>query len=308
MHVLRATFRTVCALAAAVTAFSQAGKPVRELITCGRERVHIFDLDAVTDGKATRALWTWQAAGRKDLPAEYHALFRSTDECKPVHHGEWILITSSGGGVALVERAKNQVLFYGRAVNAHSADLLPDNRVAVAASRDPRTQKGDSLILFDVKQPGVELWRTELPAGHGVVWDGPRQILWALSNTDIRAYRLQDWDTPAPSLKRDAIIPLPEGGGHELFPVPGTPFLAVSTTNHCWVFDRDKRSVTPHPLLGDAASIKCISTHPVTGQIAYTQAEEPNWWTERVRLLSPTGSVSFANEQFYKVRWNVSEP
>ena len=291
--------------AVATHGFAQSAKPIRELITCGRERVHIVDLDSVAEGKVTRPLWTWQAAGRKDLPPEYHGLFRSTDECKPVNDGKWILITSSGGGVALVDRATNQVLFYGRAANAHSADLLPNNRIAVASSRDPRNHRGDALILFDVRHPGRELWRTELPAGHGVVWDGKRQILWALATADIRAYWLHDWDTPRATMKLSAVIPLPEDGGHELFPVPGTPFLAVSTAKHCWLFDRDKRTLTPHPQLGEVSSIKCISQHPQTGQIAYIQADRPNWWSERIQFLDPKGTVSFTGEQFYKVRWNV---
>lgn len=294
------------ALGAIRLAAAQDGKPIRELITCGRERVHILDLNALSPDRPLQTLWTWQAAGRPDLPADYHALFRSTDECKPVNGGKWILITSSGGAFALVDRAANKVLCYGRAANAHSADLLPNGRVAVAASRDRRNHQGDALILFDVRHPGRELWRTELPTGHGVVWDGKRQILWALADADLRSYRLDDWETPRPTLTRIGLVPLPEDGGHDLIAVPGTAHLAISTQSRCWLFDRDRKTLQPHPQLAEAASIKSISQHPVTGQIAFVQADRPNWWSERIRLLDPSGSLSFTGEQFYKVRWNVA--
>jgi hypothetical protein len=291
---------TACGLAA------PAANVPRELITCGRERVHILDLNARGADGSPKIIWTWQAAGHPELPKEYVSLFRSTDDCKPVDGGRRILITSSTGGVALVERKDGTVVFYGRAVNAHSADLLPNNRIAVASSRDPRENKGDSLILFDVAQPGRELWRTELPSGHGVVWDDERQLLWALSDTEIRSYRLVDLKSSAPKLERTAVIPLPESGGHEFNPVPGTAMLAVTTSTRCWLFDRDKRALTPHPALGDKAAIKSIAQHPVTGQIAFTEAERPNWWTTRIQFLNPAEICSVTGEQFYKVRWNAT--
>jgi hypothetical protein len=292
-----ATFGFVNALAAT--------EPRRELITCGREKVLILDLNSLDAAGTPKILWTWQAEGRAELPAEYRSLFRSTDECRPVEGGRRILIASSGGAVALVNRATGHVDFYGRAVNAHSADLLPRGRIAVASSRDPRDGKGDSLILFDVTQPGRELWRTDLPSGHGVVWDEQRQSLWALSDEEIRIYRISAWNTDTPRLLLDQAVRLPEAGGHDLSPVPGTAFLSVTTNGHCWLFDRDSKKLTRHPLLGDRAAIKCIGVHPATGEIAYTEAERPNWWTTRIRFINPENTCSVSGEQFYKVRWNV---
>ncbi len=293
-------------LACALALRADTASPKRELLTCGRERVHIVDLNARDAQGAPKIIWTWQAAGRVDLPAEYHALFRSTDECKPVDGGRRILITSSSGAVALVERATGAVVFYGRAVNAHSADLLPGGRIAVAASRDPKENKGDALILFDLARPAEELGRIELPSGHGVVWDAQRQAVWALSDKEIHRHRLVDWQASQPKLERVASHALPEGGGHDLYPVPGTAMLSITTANRCWLFNRDTAAISPHPELSGRANIKCISEHPVTHQIAFTEAERPNWWTTRIRFLRPDDSVSVGSEQFYKVRWNVA--
>jgi hypothetical protein len=271
-----------------------------ELVVCGWDEVFMLRLT----GDKRERIWTWRAKGRADLPSEFHTLFNTTDECKPFDGGSTILITSSGGAAAVVDRVKDRVTFYGRAANAHSADLLPRGRVAVAASHD-RAGKGDRLILFDIAKPNQELWTGELPWGHGVVWDARRRLLWALADEDIRVYELQDWESAAPKLHRVALIALPEAGGHD-FTVVNDALIAVSTGTRCWLFDRNTRTFAPHPQLADKAKVKSISHHPANGRIAFVQAEGENWWAERIHFLNPPGVHHVAGEHFYKTRWNVA--
>ena len=101
----------------------------RELITCGRDKVLILDLNARDAVGTPKTIWSWRAADRAELPADVRVLFRSTDDCKPVDGGRRILITSSSGGVALVERANGAVVFYGRAVNATRPTCCPVSQV-----------------------------------------------------------------------------------------------------------------------------------------------------------------------------------
>jgi hypothetical protein len=249
----------------------QTNTSSRELVVCGWDEVFILSIDA---GASTppRRTWTWRAKGRADLPDVVEPLFRTTDECKPFEGGSKVLITSSGGAVALVDRTQDRVAFYGRASNAHSADLLPGGRVAVAASHDA-AGKGDRLIVFDQARSDHELWSEELPWGHGAVWDEQRKVLWALADRDIRVYELSSWESTAPRLQRVGLIPLPEAGGHDLAAVPGTSSMSVATANKCWLFDRDSRTFRPHPQLGDKAKVKSISQLPAGGRLAYVQAE-----------------------------------
>jgi hypothetical protein len=299
--------RGATAIALAVWALWAAAAPRAadplELVVCGWDEVFILRFDEGSDAKPQR-VWRWRARGRADLPAELHGRFNTTDDCKPYDGGAKILITSSGSAVALVDRPNDKVLFYGRAPNAHSADLLPRGRIAVAASHH-RTDKGDRLILFDESKPNEELWSEELPWGHGVVWDEQRRVLWALADEDIRVFELRDWSSSAPKLQRIALIPLPEGGGHDFSVVPGTPRIAVSTANHAWLFDRDTRRFTPHPQLADKAKVKSITHHPASGRVAYVQAEGENWWAERIHFLNPPGMLHVPGEHFYKARWNT---
>jgi hypothetical protein len=288
----------VAALVALLSAAPASQVPAAsELFVCGWDEVFVLKFE----GDKPRRTWTWRAKERADLPADFKALFNTTDECKPFDDGSRVLITSSGGAVALVDRAKDRVLFYARAANAHSADLLPGGRVAVAASHHAGGN-GDRLILFDLAKSDQELLSEELPWGHGVVWDEQRRLLWALADKDIRVYELRDWQTTSPKLHRVALIPLPEGGGHDFSVVNGS-VIAVSTGTRCWLFDRDTRTFRPHPELADKAKVKSISHHPTTGRLAYVQAEGENWWAERIHFLSPAGTLHVPGEHFYKARW-----
>ncbi len=273
-----------------------AGSGAHHLLTCGAKEVVIVDV-----AQSMKRVWNWTAAGSRGLPPQMVDSYRTTDECKPVDGGSRVLITSSSGGVALVERATGNVEFYATVANAHSATMLPGKRVAVAASH--LEDRGDRLFVFDLARSGRSLYETELPAGHGAVWDERRKTLWALSDKDLRAYRLLDWETAAPRLELAGRDALPEGGGHDLYPVSGTPMLTVTTNTRCWLFDRDRHVFAPHPELGGLAGVKSISFNPETGQTAFVQADRPEWWSETLRFLGPARVWRVPGERFYKARW-----
>jgi hypothetical protein len=268
-------------------------EPAEELLVCGGDEVVAVDLSG-------RTLWSWKATERPEIPPELRPKFRSTDDCKPVDGGAKVLITSSGGAVALVERATGRALFWAAAVNAHSAELLPRGRVAVASSVGTG---GNRLLLFDLAAPGAApLWQEELSSAHGAVWDDVRRTLWALGGRELRAYRLKDWDGPAPSLERAETFPLPDVGGHELRPVPGRPALLVTTHTGVWHFDRDRARFDPADGFPEKDDVKAVDVHPGTGRIAWVRAEE-SWWAFRIRFLNPPGELALPGRRIYKARW-----
>ncbi len=268
------------------------------LLICGWDEVFAI---APFAANPTQKLWSWKAAGRSDLPAEYHDKFRTTDDCKPVDGGRRVLITSSSNGVALVERPSGKVVFYAQARNAHSAEILPGGRIAVAASTG---DTGNRLILFDSKRPADELFSTELYSGHGVVWDAKRRVLWALGLSELREYALRDWDSKKPSVELLRSHDLPTPGGHDLQPAEGDR-LNISSGEHCYRFDRATDRFEPHPDLAHLAHVKCISRHPETGWTVYTQGQGREWWTSTLRFLNPAASLELPGERIYKARWIV---
>jgi hypothetical protein len=277
---------------------SAAASPAGEMIVCGWDEIYILNMGA----RLPKKVWSWKAAGRPDLPEALRTKFQTTDECKPVDGGRRILITSSGGGVALVERAAGKVLFYASVGSAHSAEMLPGNRIAVAGSTG-KSPLHDRLVLFDAAQSGRPLFDTELASGHGAVWDDARQLLWTLSGSYLRTYRLVDWGTTEPKLGKVDEYTLPSSNGHDLIPIPGTDLLSVTTVRDAYVFDRARRTFAPHPQLAGKPNVKSVSVNPVSRQIAWTQADEGFWWTATIRFLNPVATQVEEGARRYKVRW-----
>jgi hypothetical protein len=265
--------------------------PPSDLIACGGDEVFILGLPA---SGVPEKIWSWRASEHPELPEALRKKFGSTDECKPVDEGRKILITSSGGAVALVERPSGKVLFHAAVVNAHSAEPLPGNRVVVASSYG---EGGNRLVLFDLAVSDKPLATEDLHGAHGAVWDADRNLLWVLGETELRAYQLKS-ETFVPKVVRS----LPNAGGHDLRPVPGSPALLLTTGQHVWVFDRDLLAFRTHPRIGDLANVKCVDLDPESGALAYVQGEK-SWWAERVKFLGLDRTVEFPGLKLYKARW-----
>jgi hypothetical protein len=276
-------------------ALGRGTAPTSDLIVCGADEVFIL---AMRDD--ARKVWSWKAAEHPEIPEALRKKFGSTDDCKPVDGGRRILVTSSGGAVALVERPTGKALFTASVVNAHSAEVLPGNRVVVASSAG---EGGDRLVLFDLAVPDKPLASDELPGAHGVVWDADRSLLWSLGTNELRSYEVQvDRTSRALLLSRRGSYTTPNDGGHDLRPVPGTPYLNLTTHHHVWQFDRDLLTFRTHPEFGSMADVKCVDVDPAGGQVVLIQAEV-SWWSEHLRFPGTDRTLEFKDRKLYKARW-----
>lgn len=292
---------TLRALTAALAVSFASFASAQQLLVCGWDKVYLLDT-AAAHGKIEK-LWTWDARQCNELPESLRATFKTTDDCKPVDGGSRILISSSSGGCALVERPSGRAVWYAQVPNAHSVELLPRNRIVAAASTHA---KGNRLMLFDMARPDPFIWDAPLHSAHGVVWDAKRRCLWALGFKELQCYELKDWESENPSLAMKASHALPDESGHDLQPVPRSNDLIVTTGRHVYLFDRDKQAFRLHPELGDRVSVKSVCVHPVTGQTVFVQATE-SWWSDRLGLLAPSGKIQLPKERLYKARWLAPE-
>jgi hypothetical protein len=294
-------FAAVCgALSAAPRAVGASGIQgrERELIVCGWDEVFIL---AVGEGPTptARKTWSWRVGDSPEIPASLQKAFGTTDDCKSAEEGR-VFISSSGGALAVIERGTKRALFHAPLTNAHTIEWLPDNRIAGAASTST-AGTGNRLVIFD-RQTGRELASDELISAHGAVWDDGRNVLWALGGQVLRGYSIGARRGPA-RLDRMFELALPDAGGHDLRPIPGSSRLFVSTLRRCWYFDRDRREILPHDTLATQADIKCYDVHRDTKRVVYTQGEQPNWWTEHLRFQNPDGVIRLPGERLYKARW-----
>ena len=84
-----------------------------------------------------------------------------------------MLVTASGGGVALIRIADKKAMFYAKpGGNPHSAEVLPDGNVVVASS----TGNLLSVYVYNGADSYVSRPAFTMPvhSAHNVVWDRKR--------------------------------------------------------------------------------------------------------------------------------------
>ncbi|GAB3337960.1 DUF6528 family protein [Larkinella ripae] len=275
--------------------FAQAPKG-KGLLVCGDSKVHLVNYEPGKDS-IPEVIWTWDAHEAMDLPTEIRTQkFNTMDDCKAIQNGEQILVSSSGGVIAIVNRRDSKVLFHANVPNAHSIELLPAGLIAAAASTHP---KGNRIMLFDRQQPDKPLFTDSLYSAHGVVWDQKRQRLYALGLTVLREYRLEKGSLP--SLRRVREWTIPGNSGHDLQPTLDGDYLFLTETGGAWQFDLRKHTFSKIPGFADAPHTKSVGRDR-SGQFIYTVPEE-SWWTFHVRFQHPNHALSFPTMKVYKARW-----
>lgn len=286
------------ALAFVLLAGSSLIKKTHELIICGDDKVLVIDRDA-SDKENVKVLWSWKVSEATDLPPAYQKYLVPTDECKPVGDDK-ILITSSGGGVVLVDRKTKKSLFFAHSPMAHSAEILPGNRVVIALSTH---DSGNRLEVYDLNQSEKVVFRDSLYSGHGVVWNEKLSSLFALGYDELRRYALKDWNTDRPSLQLEEKWKLPDDGGHDLLLVSDKRLL-LTTTKSVWNFNIADGKFTPFEMLSSVGgNVKSVNYSDKRNELVYTKGEI-SWWTHNIYLKNPDKTIILPDINVYKVRVN----
>ena len=266
------------------------------IVACGDDQVLIIDSEA-SEGKDVKTVWTWKVSDAVDLPEIYQQYMRSNDDCKPVDGNKKILITSSSGGVVLVDRETGKSLFYAHVPNAHSAEYLPNDRIAVALST---AEGGNSIEVYDESRSDEVLYRDSLHSGHGVVWIQGIETLFALGGSELRSYSLENWNSEKPELKLENSWVLPDRGGHDLVSVSDNR-LILTTGDSVWNFDIKEEKFSPFSALEGIRGVKSVNYDETTGRLIYTKAEE-SWWTKNIYCRNPDKVITIPGMKLYKVR------
>lgn len=285
----------VSLLAGTLTTFAQSATE-KLLLVCGDSKILLVDYKTGKDS-IPAIVWSWDAHEAMDLPEEYRTKkFNTMDDCKPIRQGQQILVSSSSGAIAILNRSDKKVLFYAPVPNAHSIELLPGDLIAAAASTAP---DGNRIMLFDQRQPDKPLYSDSLYSAHGVVWDAKRNSLYALGLTVLREYKLIT--TGPKRLKQVREWTIPGNSGHDLQPTLDGNYLFLTETDGAWQFDLNQHTFTKIPGFTDAPHTKSVGRDR-SGQFIYTVPEQ-SWWTYHVRFQHPAHALSFPDLKVYKARW-----
>jgi len=271
-----------------------------EIVICGDNKLVVLQNNTSNLDSIAQIIWQWQPSQSSELPKQFQEKYLQTlDECKPINDGADFLVTSSKSAVALINRATKKASFYAHAPNAHSAELLPFNKIVVALST---AENGNAIRIYDLKQSDVILSSDYLYSAHGVVWDNKDSVLYALGYSELRAYKINNLQTNKPKLYLINTFTIPDRSGHDLQWIPNTRILLFTTEFGVHTFDVQNNEFKPYSKLEKRKDIKSISIHPITKQIMFVQAEE-SWWSFHIQFLEPNHQIAVPFIKVYKARW-----
>ncbi|MES2276480.1 MAG: DUF6528 family protein [Bacteroidota bacterium] len=267
-------------------------KPIKAFLVCGDYKVLLVDYTSSKDS-IPHIIWSWDAQTAVGLPDDYRTKFKSVDDCKS--YGDYILVSSSSGAVAVVNRKDNKTVFYADAAMAHSVEMLPGGLLAVAASTHV---KGNKLFLFDIKKGNTPIYSDTLYSGHGVIWDKQKQSLFALGYSDLREYKL---NSAAGTLSLKNQWKIPGKGGHDLQMAPDGKRLFLTSETNNFEFNLGTSTFSDIQGFKNVPNVKSVGQN-TEAQFIYTIPEQ-SWWTFHVKFANPARSFAFPDMKVYKARW-----
>ena len=172
----------------------------------------------ILDASTYRTVWSWNPE-KAGVPSNCQTWFHNPSEVKPVFNNQYILMTASGGAVALIRIADSKLMYYAYVgENPHSAEILPDGNLVAVSSTDGKLR---TFMTDTIKGTGKWFASYELPSAHNVVWDLQRELLYTTEGIKLCTYKY-NFNRKEPRLQdRSVIFELPntESCGHDLFPV-----------------------------------------------------------------------------------------
>ena len=276
------------------------GKHLRNQILCSNQAtrdVLVMDVDGDWS-KPESILWKWNPEGDPNIPADRLKRFNHIDETKVVNGGKQILVTSSTGGMALVDVETKQSVFTGYpGGSTHSADLLPDGTIITASST------GNFLMVFTRKgdeKTAHKTFKLTFADAHGVVWDKLLGLVWAVGKEAVICCRY-NFDVENPQLTIVESFPLKPNPywGHDLILLEKERKLLMTGRN---MLEFDTMT-GQYKLFLKRKSVKSISIHPETGE-QLVQIPKENYWNDTVTLLNGDRKWTLpGNAKIYKARW-----
>ncbi|MEN0052552.1 MAG: DUF6528 family protein [Mucilaginibacter sp.] len=272
----------------------QALKDCKKCIIMAEQQVQRV---AIADIDKREIIWDWIPA-KSNIKPEHVKWFTAISDAKPVYDMKYILVTASGGGVALVRIADKKAVFYAYAGgNTHSAEIFPDGNIVSASS------SGHFLTVFkvDTAIAAEQVYSKKVPIefGHNVVWDKEHRVLWTAAMNKLKAFKY-NFNCDKPDIELTETIDLQGTEAHDLFPVYHENKLWLTDTAAIYTFDPATKKIAKTSF--SRHNIKSVSSGPAGYPILLSEPKE-QWWTDAV--IDTTGKVIFEKPglKIYKTRW-----
>lgn len=245
------------------------GNQSPHLLVCGDNMLYHIDADiASTKGFQHSIIWQWDAKTVMNVIGKDGIRL---DDCKPVDNNTKVLLTSSQDYALLLDKEKKEMLWYTNSSdNAHSGELLPNDRIAIACS-----DGGDCIQIFDIAQSNKVLFSTPLTSAHGVVWNEKHQRLFAIGGTSLNIYKLTDWETSAPKLTLEETVSTKSyvTSLHDLTYVDANTLLLAG--KYSALYDIEKGTFMKLARFNTSTSLKAVNYNSTTGECWYVDSTTP---------------------------------
>jgi hypothetical protein len=261
----------------------------------------------IRDAETQQNVWSWDPVSA-GVPYSSQSMFNNPSEVKPVYNNRYILMTASGGAVALIRISDHKLMFYANCGNnPHSAEILPDGNIVTAesSSGEINTFVVDTLKVFGSKANTVKLGNA-----HNVVWDKKREYLYATATIQagtaaLFRFKYDNSNPSSPKLTNQTRIYTfdKESGAHDLFPVYGQDDkLWLTAASAVYQFDLSTETPTCQKIY-DYGDIKSICNGP-DGILMLKPTEE--WWSEGLVDESGIELFNMKGAKLYKGRWMIN--
>lgn len=258
---------------------------------------------AILDLGKKKMVWEWLPGQAANIKKEHVSWFTNPSDAKPVYGGQAILLSASGGGVALIRIADKKVLFYAFAGgNTHSSELLPDGNIVAASST------GNFMTVFrtDTLQFPDNVYSKQLPLpfGHNVVWDKKQNLLWSAAKDQLKTFTY-NFHRLLPEITIKDSIQLPGTDAHDLFPAYGQPALWLTNTTGTYYYNTEKNQASKVPLPYQHVKSMSSGPTPLPTIFIHPDGTKGSWWTDEI--YSTDGKVIYKQRglKIYKARWFV---
>ena len=280
-------------------------------------KVVVFRQNAEDWNSEDAVVWEWSPAKEDGFTGISY--YKNASDAKLRYsdfYGGYVAITTSSGGFVGVIDYETGERIYSRDIspenNSHAIELLPDGNVAVASST------GNTVTVYAASQgDGNGYYRQyELRDAHGLLWDPDLEVLWALGGSQLVAFKVAGTqEEPELELQEDMVYTLPTEGGHDLYPVYGSPEeLWVTTVSDVYHFNTDTREFTTdyaeHEAFEAVKNIKAVGNQPFSQTIVSItpNGTMESWNSNTIDLYHPVSSGYFHEQKvhtadaYYKAR------
>lgn len=274
--------------------------------------IRVYDVHA-EDWNQNEVVWDWSPTSALGF-SQSGAITYVTDaklrysQSKMKHV---VVVSASGGFLGVIDYATGQKIWEVQATgasNPHSIEYLPDGNIAAASSLG-------WVRIYKASQNSTEYVQADLTGAHGVLWDPSRNLLWALGDYVLTAYRVSGTaKSPVLTEAAEYRVNLPTTGGHDLSAVSGDANrLWVSTNSGVYQFDIAAKTFYSNyttALAMNHTSVKGISNFPGSDTVVtiYPNNTMTSWNSDRVYVTLHENGMLFGRTQthasgaFYKVR------